>query len=101
MAEPLSNPHDRFFKDLFSRQETARDFLQSYLPPDLLQHLDLASLDIHKDSFVDPELQEHFSDILYKVALPAGREAFVYVLFEHPQTRLTVQRERRPDPYRK
>lgn len=64
MSTPLSNPHDRFFKDLFSRQEAARDFLQHYLPTDIVPLLDLDSLDIRKDSFIDPDLQEHFSDLL-------------------------------------
>jgi predicted transposase/invertase (TIGR01784 family) len=83
MAEPLSNPHDRFFKDLFSRQEIARDFLHHYLPTDIIPLLDLTALEISKDSFIDPDLQEHFSDLLYKVALQAGNEAYIYVLFEH------------------
>ena len=83
MATSLSNPHDRFFKELFSRQEAARDFLQNYLPADVAQLLDLASLEISKDSFIDADLQEHFSDLLYTVALRDGRQSYVYVLFEH------------------
>jgi predicted transposase/invertase (TIGR01784 family) len=79
----ISNPHDRFFKDVFSRRETARDFLQHYLPPDLRDQLDLASLEISKDSFIDAGLQEHFSDLLYKVALREGGETYIYILFEH------------------
>jgi hypothetical protein len=27
----LRNPHDRFFRETFSRPEIARDFLQNYL----------------------------------------------------------------------
>jgi hypothetical protein len=36
-----------------------------------------------KDSFVDVELQTHYSDLLYKVRLLDGRDAYVYTLFEH------------------
>ncbi len=79
----LSNPHDRFFKEIFSRQEAARDFLQHYLPPEVRDHLDLSSLEISKDSFIDPELQEHFSDLLYKVTWRGGPETYIYLLFEH------------------
>jgi hypothetical protein len=33
MAEPsFSNPHDRFFKELFARQENARDFCSAISP---------------------------------------------------------------------
>jgi predicted transposase/invertase (TIGR01784 family) len=83
MPEALTNPHDRFFKELFSRQEAAQDFLQNYLPLDIANLLDLASLTISKDSFIDPELQEHFSDLLYRVALHSGSETYIYLLFEH------------------
>ncbi len=83
MTEPLLNPHDRFFKDLFSRQEAAQDFLQHYLPAELATLLDLSTLHISKDSFIDAELQEHFSDLLYQVNLHSGQEACIYLLFEH------------------
>ena len=73
----IANPHDRFFKDVFSRRETAQDFLQHYLPPDLRDQLDLASLEISKDSFIDAELQEHFSGLLYKVALHEKGETYI------------------------
>jgi predicted transposase/invertase (TIGR01784 family) len=94
MAEPLTNPHDRFFKEVFSRQETARDFLQHYLPQEVAALLDLSTLEISKDTFIDPDLQEHFSDLLYKITLHQGQETFVYVLFEHksyPDTLIAFQ----------
>jgi predicted transposase YdaD len=31
----LTNPHDRFFKEVFSRPEAARDLLQNYLPEEV------------------------------------------------------------------
>ena len=83
MADTLTNPHDKFFKDLFSRQDAARDFLQHYLPSEISSLLDLSDLEIGKDSFIDPELQEHFSDLLYKVSLHSGQQSYIYILFEH------------------
>jgi predicted transposase YdaD len=77
------NPHDRFFKEVFGRQETARDFLANYLPPNAAEALDLLNLELVKDSFVDSKLREYFSDVLYHVGLKRGEGAFVYVLFEH------------------
>jgi predicted transposase/invertase (TIGR01784 family) len=83
MAE-LSNPHDHFFRELLSQQETVRDFLRYYLPVEVVPLLDLSSPKLLKDSFIDPGLQEHFSDLLYQVALrKGGSPAYVYVLFEH------------------
>ena len=82
MAE-LTNPHDLFFKSIFSDHEAAADFLRHYLPVDIASSFDYSNLQIVKDSFVDQELREHFSDILYQVGLLDGRNAHVYVLFEH------------------
>jgi hypothetical protein len=83
----LINPHDRFCKDLFARPGVAADFLANYLPPGVAGALDLSAPELVKDSFVDPELQEHFSDLLYRVRLKRGGTAFVYVLFEHKSAR--------------
>ena len=79
----ISNPHDRFFKDVLSRREAARDFVLYYLPADLAALLDVESLVVSKDSFVDKDLREHFSDILYQVDLKQGDSAYIYLLFEH------------------
>jgi predicted transposase YdaD len=43
MPISLTNPHDRFFKELFSRQEVAQDFMSHYLPPELVALLDLST----------------------------------------------------------
>jgi predicted transposase/invertase (TIGR01784 family) len=43
----------------------------------------LESLVVSKDSFVDKELREHFSDIIYQVDLKQGDSAYIYLLFEH------------------
>jgi predicted transposase YdaD len=79
----LTNPHDRLFKEVFSRPETAADFLANYLPSDVAGALNLTDLQLVKDSFVDSDLKEFFSDLLYRVRLGQTQDAFVYVLFEH------------------
>ncbi|MCD6294905.1 MAG: Rpn family recombination-promoting nuclease/putative transposase [Deltaproteobacteria bacterium] len=79
----ISNPHDRFFKETFSRMESARDFVLHYLPSEVTALLDLESLEATKDSFVGKDLMERFSDMLYCVNLRQGRQAYIYLLFEH------------------
>ena len=93
MAE-LMNPHDRFFKDLLARPEAARDFLMHYLPAVVVALLDISDLEMAKDSFVDAELREYFSDLLFKVRTSEGGNAYLYVLFEHkshPDAMVTFQ----------
>ena len=80
--ENIQKPHDMFFKQNFSKQKNAKNFLQNYLPEEILQIIDLNSLEIEKKSFVDETLQDYYSDLLYKVKID-GQDGFVYVLFEH------------------
>lgn len=79
----ISNPHDKFFKGTFSQVEIAKDFLKNYLQSDICTLLDLDKISSQKDSFIDEDLQEHFSDALFLVPLKDGHEIYVYTLFEH------------------
>lgn len=79
----LRNPHDLFFRETFSRLEVAQDFLEQFLPSEVRAVLDLNSLELQKDSFIDQELREHFSDLLYKVQLKDGNVANIFLLLEH------------------
>jgi len=78
----VTNPHDKFFKEVFSQRKMAVDFLANHLPSDILQALNIETMAIRKDSFIDEELRESFSDLLYEVKL-ADTPAYIYVLFEH------------------
>ncbi|MFM7516001.1 MAG: Rpn family recombination-promoting nuclease/putative transposase [Pirellula sp.] len=51
------------------RAQAARDLIQTHLPSDLVSALDLDSLELQKDSFIDEELRESYSDLLYSVQL--------------------------------
>ncbi len=82
MAE-VSSPHDRFFKVVFSREEESRDFLSNYLPAEVVRQLDLSTLNVQKDSFIDTDLKASYSDLLYRVQLTSGEQAYVYTLLEH------------------
>jgi len=79
----ITNPHDRFFKEVLSREEVARDFMIHYLPSDVVALFDMSSVEIRKDSFVEKGLKEYFSDLLYCVDTKDGGSSYVYVLFEH------------------
>jgi predicted transposase/invertase (TIGR01784 family) len=79
----LLNPHDKFFKEVWSRSEVAWDFLSHYLPAAVVEKFTPGALSLSKDSFIDEQLREHFSDLLYRVELREGGSAYVYVLLEH------------------
>lgn len=61
----LQNPHDKFFKELFSEKEEVTEFITQTFPKELVQNLNLETLELDNSSFVDEGLQEHFSDLVY------------------------------------
>ena len=78
----LNNPHDKFFKETFSRLEVAQSFIEEVFPPDLLERLNLSALKRVNDSFTDAELEEYLADIVYQTEY-AGQKTLVTLLFEH------------------
>jgi predicted transposase/invertase (TIGR01784 family) len=87
----LPTPHNNFFQYALSHPAAARNLIEMHLPADLVQILDLDSLELQKDSFIDDELRDSYSDMLYSIRL-SGRlsgqdgepiEGQVYLLLEH------------------
>ena len=78
----INNPHDKFFKETMSDLATAQDFMKNYLPKEILEIINLDVLTLEKDSNIDEELEEQFSDLLFKTTIH-GKEAYIYFLFEH------------------
>ena len=58
------NPHDKLFRDTYSDKENACSFLSQGLPEQVLKLIDLSSLEISKDSFIEKELADYHSDML-------------------------------------
>jgi predicted transposase/invertase (TIGR01784 family) len=71
------------FRQVYSNKENARSLLADKLPDKVLKLMDLDTLEISKDSFIEKELADYYSDMLYRVNLTDGSQGFIYVLFEH------------------
>ncbi len=79
----VQNPHDKFFRESFGRLHIARNYLEEYLPEPVLDLLDLDTLTLQEGSFIDEEMQQHQTDLLYQVQLKDESTATLYFLFEH------------------
>jgi len=88
MTEPIQ-PHDSFFRKMFSDRETVEDILFNNLP-EIAAYLLPGSLECTGESFVNAELRKYVSDLVYRARLRTGEDAFVYILFEHKS---------QPEPY--
>ncbi|WP_200250058.1 Rpn family recombination-promoting nuclease/putative transposase [Lamprobacter modestohalophilus] len=62
-----NNPHDVYFRERFTRREIAQDFLRQQRLAELLEVVDLDSLEISKDSDVSKELRASYSDLVYRL----------------------------------
>lgn len=78
----IQNPHDKFFKETFSNVEVAKDFINNYLPSNIASIIDVNTLEPQKDSFINEDLEEVFSDMLFKAEIN-HKTGYVYFLFEH------------------
>ena len=77
-----TQPHDGLFKAIFGQVEYAREELRSLLPSEIAAEIDWSTLSLEPGTFVDSHLTERETDLLYRMQL-CGRDACVYVLFEH------------------
>jgi len=83
MQQRIATPHDRFFRQVFGQPDIAADFLARYLPAPIAASLDLSTVAPQPDTFIDPDLSEYHSDLLLRVGLRDGGQAWIYVLLEH------------------
>jgi predicted transposase/invertase (TIGR01784 family) len=67
MIPPIPSPHDRFFKSAMSNKKIAQAFFETYLPTHICQAIDLNTLVLRKESFVDEELKLAITDLLFSV----------------------------------
>jgi len=77
--------HDRVFRASMSDLRVAKDFMQHYLPDKIKQAVNLDTLALRKESYVDTELQSSIADVVYSVDFikPKQVSGFIYVLAEH------------------
>ncbi len=78
----IYNPHDKFFKETFSIRENVVDFLEGIFPEEIVKKLDLSTLSLDNNSYIDEELKEHFSDIVY-TCVCKNEKLKIALLFEH------------------
>lgn len=82
MLDIVNQAHDKIFKEIYGNVEVAREFFESKLPKEVLKVVDLDTLEPQKDSHINKELKEFFSDLLFKVDIN-NRKGYFYLLLEH------------------
>lgn len=78
-------PHDATFRQFLTQPAIARDFMDIHLPAALRAICDLSTLKLESGSFVEEDLRQYFSDVLYSLKTTAG-DGYIHVLIEHQST---------------
>ncbi|MEB5707974.1 Rpn family recombination-promoting nuclease/putative transposase [Pantoea anthophila] len=78
-------PHDAMFRQFLTQPGVARDFMEIHLPAELREICDLSTLTLESGSFVEDDLRQYFSDVLYSLKTRAG-DGYIHVLIEHQST---------------
>ncbi len=78
----ISNPHDKFFKETFSRLDVVQSFIEEVFPQELREQINFGTLQLTNASFTDSFLAEFMADLVYQTEF-AGQETLVTLLFEH------------------
>ncbi|EFX6254850.1 Rpn family recombination-promoting nuclease/putative transposase [Shigella flexneri] len=77
-----STPHDAVFKSFLRHPDTARNFINIHLPAPLRKLCDLTTLKLEPNSFIDEDLRQYYSDLLWSVKTQEG-VGYIYVVIEH------------------
>jgi predicted transposase/invertase (TIGR01784 family) len=80
-----AKPHDALFKAAFEAPEHAAGVFRSLLPPTVEGALAWDTVRHEPGSFIDPDLADRHSDLLFSIEVRETR-AYLYLLLEHQST---------------
>lgn len=79
-------PHDAAFRQFLANPDVARDFMQIHLPAELCALCDLSTLKLESSTFVEEDLRQYASDILWSMKTTSGDDGYIHLLLEHQST---------------
>ena len=88
LVSPKRLKSDALFKSVLEDKIAATEFLDAYLPDNVKNMLDLSTISIEKESYIEEDLKRRFSDIVYSIKHKDDpkEKAFVFCLAEHQST---------------
>ncbi|WP_312284273.1 Rpn family recombination-promoting nuclease/putative transposase [Yokenella regensburgei] len=76
-------PHDATFRQFLANPDVARDFMHIHLPVQLRALCDLSTLKLESGTFVEDDLRQYASDILWSMKTTTGDDGYIHLLLEH------------------
>jgi predicted transposase/invertase (TIGR01784 family) len=85
--QKIQSIHDKTFKQSMADIRVARDFFETYLPKEIHALVDLNTLKMSPNSYVNDHSEELSSDMLFEVKMHnINNIGFIYLLAEHQST---------------
>ena len=82
IAKPVTQPHDKAFKLLFGDPVMAREFVQDFGAPEIVEKLDLDTLERLPAEFISETWEQRSDDILYRVRFKDGTPCYLVLMLE-------------------
>lgn len=80
----LNNPHDRFFKTLFTMLAVVKEYFIHFFPKELSEKLDIETLEYDSTTYITTELETFYSDIVWQCQFKnSDTKAQICFIFEH------------------
>lgn len=88
MAKIITSPHDKLFRGVMHDTDNASGFLKLYMDAKALEPLDLSTLTLKNSNFLDKNLSESISDLVYSCEYDDKSlgSARVIIMVEHQST---------------
>lgn len=83
MKKKPGTPHDATFRQFLANPDVARDFMLLHLPAELCALCDLNMLKLESGTFVEDDLRQYASDILWSMKTNTGDDGYIHLLLEH------------------
>jgi len=88
-------PHDRYARYALGIPRVASDLIRLSVPPAMFERIDMSTLTLGQESFVDEQMVKHLADVCYTAQSKNGASVRVNILFEHkseqPETAVYFQ----------
>jgi predicted transposase/invertase (TIGR01784 family) len=82
VAPSIHHVHDYGYKILFSNVTIFRQLLETFVDQPWVKELDFSQAETVNHSFISKDYKKTESDIIYKLKLKNGKDAYIYVLLE-------------------
>lgn len=79
----MNHPHDKLFKATFSQSDVVASLIEDLFPPALVAEIDVRTLVLTTNSYIDNDLKEHVADLVYECQFNNQVSFEIALLLEH------------------